>query len=143
VGARRPFYSTSLGKAMLAHIEDPQHREELLSSIHFERTTPKTITSLGRLKKQLATFQERGYALDDEEAVIGVRCLGAPIFGQEGTVVGAISISGPVVRITSDRLPLFSREICKAAREISVLLGARPPKSGKKSSSQEVTLNGA
>jgi IclR family acetate operon transcriptional repressor len=123
VGSHLPFHSTSLGKAMVAAIEDSARVEEFLNSVEFERTTPKTITSMARLKKQLAKIRNQGYALDDEEAVTGVRCLGAAVLGPDGAVVGAISISGPVVRVTSDRAPGFSRELCKAAREISRLLG--------------------
>jgi DNA-binding IclR family transcriptional regulator len=125
VGMRRPFYSTALGKAILANMEDTAGREELCSSIHFERTTPHTITSVAKLKKQFAMIQKQGFSLDDEEAVIGVRCLGAAFLGADGQVAGGISISGPVVRITNDRLTAFSKEICKAAREISWNLGNR------------------
>lgn len=119
VGMRRPFYTTSLGKAILANMEDSLAREELCASIHFERMTPHTITSTAKLKKQFAIIQQQGFSLDDEEAVTGVRCLGAAIFGADGEVAGGISISGPVVRITNDRVAAFSKEICKAAREIS------------------------
>jgi DNA-binding IclR family transcriptional regulator len=123
VGTRRPFYCTSLGKAILANIDDDHKREELFAAIRFEPVTPRTITNLTRLKKQLAVTRKQGYALDDEEAVAGIRCLGAAIRDAEGTVLGAISVAGPVVRVTTARLPLFSKEICKAAREITWLLG--------------------
>jgi DNA-binding IclR family transcriptional regulator len=119
VGMRRPFYSTALGKAILAGMGDSVAREELCASIHFERTTPHTITSVAKLKKQFTTIQQQGFSLEEEEAVAGVCCLGAAIFGADGEVAGGISISGPVVRITKDRLTAFSKEICKAAREIS------------------------
>ncbi|HEY5056370.1 MAG TPA: IclR family transcriptional regulator [Acidobacteriaceae bacterium] len=123
VGSHLPFYSTSMGKAMVAAIDDPARREELFANIEFEHIAPRTISSVARLKKQLAVIRQRGYALDDEEAVAGVRCLGAAILDGGGQVAAAISISGPVVRITTDRVPLFARELCKAAREISSLLG--------------------
>jgi IclR family acetate operon transcriptional repressor len=80
---------------------------------------------VAKLKKQFAMIQKQGFSLDDEEAVIGVRCLGAAFLGADGQVAGGISISGPVVRITNDRLTAFSKEICKAAREISWNLGNR------------------
>jgi len=123
VGTRRPFYCTSLGKAILANIEDELKREELFAAIRFEPVTPRTITNLTRLKKQLAAIRKQGFALDDEEAVAGIRCLGAAVLDAEGEVLGAISVSGPVVRVTTDRLPLFTEEICRAAREITWLLG--------------------
>ncbi|MES2393779.1 MAG: IclR family transcriptional regulator [Acidobacteriota bacterium] len=131
IGMRRPFYCTSLGKAILANIKDEHTHEELVASIRFDPVTPRTITNLARLKKQLALILKRGFALDDEEAVAGIRCLGAAIFGADGEVVGAISVSGPVVRVTTARLPLFSQEICRAAREITWLLGNNSIKPSK------------
>jgi IclR family KDG regulon transcriptional repressor len=127
IGSHLPFYSTSLGKAMVAAIEDSMRLEELLSKVEFEPTTTRSINNLAKLKKQLAVIRRQGYALDDEEAVAGVRCIGAAIHEANGEVVGAISISGPVVRFTSDRVPMLSRELCKSAREISWLLGNRSP----------------
>jgi DNA-binding IclR family transcriptional regulator len=123
VGARRPFYCTSLGKAILANIADDIKREELCAAIHFDPITPRTITNLARLKKQLAVIRKQGFAIDDEEAVAGIRCLGAAVLSPEGEVFGAISVSGPVVRVTTARLPLFTQEICRSAREITWLLG--------------------
>ena len=134
VGSRRPFYCTSLGKAILANIEDDLKREELFAAIHFDPITPRTITSLTRLKKQLAVIRRQGYALDDEEAVAGIRCLGAAVLDQDGEVLGAISVSGPVVRVTTARLPLFTQEICRAAREITWLLGTNSTKPSRSQS---------
>jgi IclR family acetate operon transcriptional repressor len=125
IGSHLPFYSTALGKAMVAAIEDSTRLEELLSRVEFEPTTPRSINNVAKLKKQLSVIHRRGYALDDEEAVAGVRCIGAAILDANGEVVAAISISGPVVRFTSDRVPMLSRELCKSAREISWLLGNR------------------
>jgi IclR family acetate operon transcriptional repressor len=123
IGTRRPFYCTSLGKAILANIDDEHKREELFAAIRFDPVTPRTITNLTRLKKQLTVIKKQGYAIDDEEAVAGIRCFGAPVVTPEGEVLGAISVSGPVVRVTTARLPLFTQEICRAAREITWLLG--------------------
>jgi IclR family KDG regulon transcriptional repressor len=127
IGSHLPFYSTALGKAMVAAIEDSTRLEELLSRVEFEPTTPHSINNVAKLKKQLAIIRRQGYALDDEEAVAGVRCVGGAILDANGEVVAAISVSGPVVRFTSDRVPMFSRELRKAAREISWLIGNRSP----------------
>ncbi len=131
IGMRRPAYCTALGKAILANIDDEQRKQEIFSSITFGRTTPRTITTIGQLTKQLTQIREKGFSLDDEEAVTGARCLGSAIKGANGEVVGAISMSGPVVRITSDRLPFFTQEICKASREISWRLGHRLSKTAQ------------
>lgn len=129
IGMRRPFHCTSLGKAIVANIDDEQAKKKLFARVQFdEGKTLRSITSIGRLKRDLINIRDRGYALDEGEAVTGVRCLGAAIFGADGKVVGGISISGPMVRVTRDRLPLFSAEIREAARQISSRLGYRAPK---------------
>jgi IclR family KDG regulon transcriptional repressor len=129
VGMRRPFYCTSLGKAIVANIHDEQLKEKLLANIQFDDArTPKSITNLGRLKRDLLKIRERGFALDEGEAVTGIRCLGAAIIGEDGKPVAALSISGPMVRVTKDRLPLLAAELRKSVREISARLGYRMPK---------------
>jgi DNA-binding IclR family transcriptional regulator len=119
VGMRRPFHCTSLGKVMLAHIEEGEKKEELLASIKFTPMTPRTITSLAAFKKELNHIRKQGFSLDDGEVVSGVHCFGAPIIGAGGEVVGAISISCPIVRLTPDLIPLFTNQVTKCARQIS------------------------
>lgn len=122
VGMRRPLHNTSLGKAILSKMEPPT-LENTLKSIRFEHNTPKTIPNIALLRRDLAQCSLRGYALDDEEAVSGARCIGAAILDANGKVAGGISISGPAIRITRDRVPLFARAVCAAAAEISRKLG--------------------
>jgi DNA-binding IclR family transcriptional regulator len=112
----------------LANLEDGQRQEEILSATKLVSFTPRTITSIARLRKDLIQIREQGYSLDDEEAMIGARCVGAAIFDAAGKVVGGISTSSPITRATKDRLPFFSAEVCKAAREISSNLGYRAAK---------------
>jgi DNA-binding IclR family transcriptional regulator len=132
VGMRRELYCTSLGKAILANLDDERKKEEIYASIQFKPDTARTFTSVVRLKRDLAQTREQGFSLDDEEAVVGARCIGAAVFGADGKVLGAISVSGPVSRVSKERLPFFSSEICKAAREISLRLGYRVPKSARR-----------
>jgi DNA-binding IclR family transcriptional regulator len=128
VGMRRPLHCTSLGKAILANVDDERKQEHLLSSIEFTTDTARTLTSVARLKKDLAQTRIQGFSLDDEEAQVGARCIGAAIYGPDCKVLGSISVSGPVSRVSKERLPFFSAEITKAAREISWRLGYRAPK---------------
>ncbi|GAC1651219.1 MAG: IclR family transcriptional regulator [Acidobacteriaceae bacterium] len=123
VGARRPIQSTSLGKAILAHLTELPLQEEIISRIVFAPTTPKGIADATRLRKDLIRIKSRGFSLDDEEAVTGARCIGAPIFDGDGRAIGGISVSGPVVRVTRAQVAPFSAAICSAAREISEKLG--------------------
>lgn len=126
VGMRRALYCTSLGKAILANLSDEPRKKQIFASIEFIADTARTFTSVARLKKDLAHAQEQGFSLDDEEAVVGARCVGAAIFGPDGKVLGAISVSGPVSRVSKERMPFYSTEICRAAQEISSRLGYRP-----------------
>jgi len=128
VGTRGSVHCTALGKAILASMSEGHRKEEILASIRFEAYTPHTIMNMARFKKQLALTRERGFALDDEEVISGVRCIGAAVFGSDGEIVAAISISGPTGRITKERLPDYSAQVCKAAQNISRSLGYRPPK---------------
>jgi DNA-binding IclR family transcriptional regulator len=128
VGVRSSVHCTALGKAILANLDDEQRKQEILSSIQFVSYTPRTVVNIARLKRDLVRIREEGYSLDDEEAMNGARCIGAAIFDADGKVVGAISISGPVVRVTKERLRFFSGEVCKAAWEISRRLGYRAAK---------------
>ncbi len=127
IGSRRPLSCTSLGKAMLAAMPAEQ-RELLLPTLHFESTTPRSITSVARLRKDLAQIAQLGYALDDEEAVTGARCVGAAILDANGKVAGGISISGPTARINKTNLASIARTVKLAALEISSRLGL--PKKG-------------
>jgi DNA-binding IclR family transcriptional regulator len=127
IGMRRPVHCTSLGKAVLAALEGQPVLDEIFKALKFIPATPKAIANLPRLKKDLITIRVRGYALDDEEAVSGARCIGAAILDGDGKVIGGISMSGPVARVTKSHLPEFSAAICAAAAEISRKLGYKGP----------------
>lgn len=122
IGSRRSLSCTSLGKAMLAAMSAEQ-RELLLPTLTFESTTPRSITSVARLRKDLAQIASLGYALDDEEAVSGARCVGAAILDANGKVAGSISISGPTTRINKTNLASLAKTVKLAALEISTRLG--------------------
>lgn len=131
VGMRRPFHCTALGKAIVATISDEQLSEGLFGAIQFGGQTPRTITTIPRLKRDLSHIRDRGFAVDEGEAVTGIRCLGAAILGPDGKAVAGISLSGPMVRVTRELLPIFSSQIREAARRLSWSLGYRPSKSTK------------
>jgi DNA-binding IclR family transcriptional regulator len=127
IGSRRPLSCTALGKAMLAAMSSEQ-RELLLPALHFESATARSITTVARLRKNLTQIAQRGYALDDEEAVSGARCVGAAILDATGKVAGGISISGPTTRINKTNLASIAQTVKQAALEISLQLGL--PKKG-------------
>src|SRR5262249_54936099 len=118
VGSRRPLHCTSLGKAMAAYLP-AQELQDLLKSIKLERLTPKTIVQRSKFEKDLVRVRQRGYAVDDEEAVLGARCVAAPIADESGKVVAGLSVSGPVTRITLARIGPLAALLKQAAVSIS------------------------
>jgi IclR family transcriptional regulator, KDG regulon repressor len=124
VGGRHPAYCTSVGKAILAFLPS-EALAAYLSRTELKPLTAKTITSPSLLKAQLRRVIELGYALDDEEVHEGVRGVAAPVRDYSGEVVAAITITGPVSRITKSKLPELAGHVIKAAGNISARLGYR------------------
>jgi DNA-binding IclR family transcriptional regulator len=120
VGKRIPMHSTSLGKAILA--EFPQdHVEEIIETHGLPERTSNTITKRDALFSDLKETRERGYSIDDEENIPGIRCIGIPVTIPEDGVIGALSISGPSQRMTDDRIKNDLKEqLAQAANVIEV-----------------------
>lgn len=125
VGSRGCIHSTAVGKASLAFLPK-EECEAMLARLSFPPLTKNTITDLGKFRKELKLSRELGYAVDDEENEIGVRCVGAPLFDHSGRVVGAISISGWTITMTRERLPALAVDLQRACRSISKELGYFP-----------------
>ena len=101
-GSQSPVHSTSLGKAILAFFPEEQV-DEIIERRGLAEATPQTITDRNELADELAKTRERGYSLDDEENLGGIRCVAAPVRDGDD-VLGAVSITGPSRRFTLDRL---------------------------------------
>jgi DNA-binding IclR family transcriptional regulator len=124
IGTSNPVYCTSMGKAMLA-FQPEETIEQIVAKIRFVRFTQKTLCSREKLLKYLETVRRRGYAIDDEEIEVGVRCVGAPILNQNHYAIAAVSVSGPSSRITAQRVPAIAEHVLTCCREISASLGLR------------------
>lgn len=121
IGKRAPMHSTGVGKLMLTQYSKEQ-LQTLASTKGFARLTPHTATSLPMLEAELAATRQRGYALDDEECELGARCVATPILDFQGKIVAAISISGPISRMTLQRTEEIAPLLLETSREISALL---------------------
>jgi IclR family acetate operon transcriptional repressor len=119
-----PLHCTGVGKTLLAY-QSGDLLNRLARTSGFPRFTPRTITSLANLKKELERIREQGYALDQEETVEGLRCVAGPVFDHSGCVVAAFSVTGPATRITSSRLPEIARLVRATSQQISFRLGYR------------------
>lgn len=127
LGQRKPVHCTSQGKAILS-VMQAAPREEIVRDMTLRSFTPHTITDRRRLNAELKITAARGYAIDDEEIVLGVRCVGAPIVDASGVVRGAISVAGPAYRLTRARVELLGPEVAQAARRIGAQLETvKPP----------------
>jgi len=126
VGARRPLHCTALGKAIMSQLP-VEDASELVASLTMERQTPRTLVQPAKLKKELVKTRLQGYALDDEEAVMGARCIAAPIFNANGKVIGGVSVSGPLTRITAEKVSIIGTITKEAANAISRRLGYQKP----------------
>jgi IclR family KDG regulon transcriptional repressor len=124
IGEKTPLYCTSVGKAILAFLAPPVQKE-IIAKIDFIKFTEKTIVDPAALAAELELTRQRGYAFDDMEHEVGVRCIAAPIWDSVGEVVASLSISGPSIRITKRKIPGFAQLVMTTAREISRELGAK------------------
>lgn len=125
LGGEMPLHCTGVGKALLAY-QGEEMLARLAKSPGLPRMTGRTITSLLQLKKELDHIRERGYAVDNEEIVEGLRCVAAPVFDHDGRAVAAFSVAGPATRITMERVPEIARLVFETGREISYRLGFTP-----------------
>lgn len=120
VGRLNPLHCTAVGKVFLAFGDTVP--EEVL-----ERRTHRTIVDHEALLRHAELIRERGYAFDDEENELGVRCLAAPVRGDDGRLLASIGISGPLTRMTDTALPGMTQLVMGVAQELSQALGyARP-----------------
>lgn len=124
IGRRSPLYCTSVGKAILSYLPEEEVKQ-IWENSKIEKLTEYTITDFNVFQKELAEIKEKGYAIDNEENELGVRCIGAPVFNHNGSIEGAISISGPAIRVTKEKIEEFSNEVKKYAGLISKELGYR------------------
>ncbi len=120
VGTKNPMYCTSLGKVILAFLDD-ETRELVLDRIHFRKKTERTITDRESLLKELEQVRMQGYAKDDREVEEHMECVGAPVFGSDGKVMGAISVSS--LYKPNEDYERLGRLACEKAEELSRLLG--------------------
>lgn len=126
IGRLSPPHCSAVGKAMLAHLPE-REVDEIVKRHGLQRLTPHTIVTPVDLKADLKNIRERGYAIDNEEAEEGVRCVGAAVLGPNGRPLGAISTSAPSFRLPMERVPAVAAAVCRATRAISIESGYQGP----------------
>ncbi|HMF21837.1 MAG TPA: IclR family transcriptional regulator [Pseudolabrys sp.] len=121
IGKMEAPHATSVGKAILAWLPEEEIKRILAGGM--KRFTDRTITDLPTLLESLRLVRRNGYAIDREEFLPGVLCVGAAIRDQAGTVIGAISASTPTMRANDEHIALMRQEITTAARGLSAEFG--------------------
>lgn len=125
LGAHIPLHCSSVGKVLLAYLKEDQV-DRILYTSGLPYRTPNTIIDAEKLKKHLEEIRTQGFAIDDEENEIGIRCVAAPIRNGSGSVEAAVSISGPATRMTKAYIvETLKNHVCETAWEISHKLGYR------------------
>ncbi|MGA2101450.1 MAG: IclR family transcriptional regulator [Candidatus Sulfotelmatobacter sp.] len=126
VGRRMRVHATSVGKALVAHIQR-ERLEKMLAEAGMEKRTHKTITTVPKFLKELEKVRAQGYAVDDEENNLEARCVGAPVFNQLGGIEASLGLSGTIHQVNSQTMPRILEALKDAARHLSMQLGYRPP----------------
>ena len=126
VGGRAPMVTSGIGKAILATYSD----EDVVAIIQrhgMKRLTPKSVVRAGELRAALEAVRRDGYAVDDQEFLMGLRCVAAVVYNDQAEALAAISVSGLASRVPSERVPELGRLVREVAQELTLALGGRLP----------------
>ena len=125
-GGRVALHCSGVGKALLSGLQDTEINK-IVDRRGLSRFTDKTVDTPAKLRQALSIARQQGYAFDDEENAVGLRCVAAVIFDEFGRPLAGLSLSGPTARITDERVPLLGSLVVKAASDITKALGGAKP----------------
>lgn len=128
LGGRAPVHASAGGKALLAALPD----DEVSAILHrrgLPQLTPSTIVTPASLREELADIRRCGYAIDDEEHAVGLRCVASAVFDEHGEPLAAISLSGPMARISREDAVAMGNLVMQATAEVTAALGGVLPDS--------------
>jgi DNA-binding IclR family transcriptional regulator len=126
IGKRMGLHCTALGKALIAGLPE-EELDRLLRKHGMLRHNENTISSFRKLKQHLTLVRKTGYALDNEEEEVGIRCVGAPVRDWQDQVVAAISVSGTTMQINLENLSWLVDQVKSTAEAISAQMQFSPP----------------
>lgn len=129
-GSRVPLYCTASGKLFLARLPKVA-RDRLLAQIRMERATARTIIDRSALESELARIRKDGYALDDEEYVVGLVCVAVPVIDLRGKAIAAVAVQAPVTRLPRERAIDTLPALRRAAQELSATFSDKSEKDAK------------
>jgi len=122
IGERFPAHSTALGKVLLAALPE-QEVWQIIGQKGLAQRTPNTITSSVDFMNHLREVRANGYAIDNEENEIGIRCVAAPTLNHTGQAIAALSVSGSILSVNENSMDRLLNLVVETARQISSMLG--------------------
>jgi IclR family acetate operon transcriptional repressor len=126
VGGRVPMVSSGLGKAILSTYSDDDV-SAIIQRHGMRRLTPKSVVRSGELHDTLKIIRRQDYAVDDEEVLMGLRCVAAVVYNEQSEAMAAISVSGLSTRVPEERLSVLGQLVHQTACELTSVLGGRIP----------------
>jgi len=122
VGSLTPLHATSSGKVLLAALSTDE-RNQIYKKVGLTSRTSRTVTDRSALEKELLSVARDGYAMVHEEFEIGLTAVAAPVYNHVGTVIAAVSISGPSFRFDPENTPGLIEGLRDAGLRISAKMG--------------------
>lgn len=122
IGKRAPMYCTGIGKAVLAFLPENEIKQ-VLAETELIKYTDNTLTTKAEILQELAEIRDRGYAIDNEEHELKIKCAAAPILNYKKEVVAGISVASPVMRLDEEKFKIIINEVLKASKKASEKLG--------------------
>jgi len=122
VGCSYDSYSSAMGKLMLAYLPKKE-QEWYIANTQFQQLTPNTITGKRRFREELANIHNQGFALDNEESLIGLSCIAAPVFSAGGKLEGSIGISGITFRMMTGKVRYYTNFLIEECKKLSASMG--------------------
>lgn len=125
-GTRVPLHCSGVGKALLAALPE-READTIIADAGLPRLTKRTLVDLDALRGDLSLSRRRGFAIDDGEHAVGLRCVAAAFHDDSGRPLAALSISGPAARIDDDKLEILGGLVADSCRLLTDELGGRLP----------------
>ena len=122
LGGSAPLYASGVGKVFLSWLSESRF-QRYIEAVELRSYTPNTLTTEQQLREQIQTIRENGYAVDNQEKELGVRCVAAPILDHNNQIQAAVSVSGAAQRITMKRLPALAKQVVAVAYQLSAAIG--------------------
>jgi IclR family acetate operon transcriptional repressor len=126
IGSEGHLHAAGVGKALLSALPEEEVRG-VAERTSLTKLSEKTITNVTGLLKELEKIRQTGYSFDDEEQANGLRCIASNIYNEYGEAIAAVSISGPAVRLSDDRIKTVAEIVKKKAEAITHVTGGKLP----------------